>query len=851
MRITRRTFIKGAGGAGIAAVAVGATGKMLEKAAHGKNSTGVLDEKFVPSVCRQCPGGCGILVRVVNGKAVKIEGNPKHPINYAVVADMYSGKPGDGVGGLCPKGAAGVQLALYDPDRIKGPLKRTNPKKGMNEDPKFVPVSWDEALNDIAGRMKKLRAEGKANTVMIMSGRNRGQAGKFIGDFLTLYGSVNNIGHGSLCAHAHQEAKFFMDGNNSYNSYDWANTNYILDFGAAFLEAFRPTTTLLRQWGYLRRRNPKPKFVYFDTRTSVTLSKADEGFIVNPNSDGAIAMAMNHVILTEGLWNKEFVGDFKDGVNRFQTGKAVDAKSFNENWTKGLVDWWNIYLKDFTPQRAAAISGISAADIKRVAKEFATTGPQIACGERGSSCYTNGTENAMAIHALNGLMGNLFIKGGMAYQEKPKYSEDAYPPIHEYMDEVALSTSEVKKEIDPKTKKEKIKISGKAKKYPKYQDVPDAYKEGKPYKLSMVFTYLTNPLFSPANPQRFQEVFKDVFIVDTSPFISETGLYADYILPDHTYLETYLDDTVYPSLGFACTGIRQPVVKPLFDTRSTLDVWGELGKRIGGKMGEYYNKMGDSVTVLKKLCKGLDITWEKWLSDGVWYKAPYPYLYSGGKFHNIKDNKEMTPEEVKEKLYKTPSGKFEFRSGNMEHHFHEKYEKEMHLKDEKDPKKIEEIEAKIKAKVAEKEKELYPQYKKIEFAGGKDFDLHLNTGKPITTAEGRSANTPFIQEILQVDINRGWETYCTMNPKSAAERGISDGALVWVESPVGKIKCRVALHQGMHPKVVLIPKQNGHYAYGRWAKGRGGNPCELIVDLSDHHSGLQAYFQTMVKVYKA
>lgn len=845
MDLSRRTFLIGAGGAGIAAVALGAKGKALAKIS--RPAPKIFDEKFVPSVCRQCPGGCGIMVRVVNGKAVKIEGNPKHPINYSVIADMHSGKPGEGVGGLCPKGAVGIQLALYDPDRVKGPMKRTNPKKGINEDPKFVPVSWEEALNDIAGRMKKIRAEGNANTVAILGGRYRGQSHHFAKDFLMLYGSVNDIGHSTICADGSKKAKEYIDGNKSYSSYDWSNVNYAMGFGAAFLEAFRPTSMLLRQWGYLRRRNPRPKFVYFDTRTSVTLSKADEGFIVNPASDGAIALAMAHVILSEGLWNRQFVGDFNNGVNQFVQGKTVEPESFKEKWTTGLVSWWNLHLKDFTPEKAEGISGVGAKHIRRVAREFAGTSPQVAYLERGATCYTNGTYNAMAIHSLNALVGSMYAKGGVAYQEGPPYAKDAYPELHDYVDDVAQQAWEWSFD----EKKHKWSVKEKAKKLAKYQDVADAQLEGKPYKLSMAFVYLTNPLFSPANPQRFHEAFKDIFVVETSPYISETGLYADYILPDHTYLETYLDDPVYPSVGFPVAGIRQPVVKPLYDTKSTLDVFVELGKLMGGRMADYYNKMGDSVTVMKKLSAGLGITWEQWLKDGVWYKSPYPYLYSDGSFYNIKENKIMTPDEVKEKLFPTPSGRFEFRSGKMQKKLKEKLEKDTHLKDEKDPKKIKEIEDGIKARLADKEKELYPQYVKIEFVGGADFDLYLNSGKPITAAEGRSANTPFIQEILQLDINRGWDTYCSINPDTASAKGIKDEDAIWVESPVGKIKCKAALNPGMHPKVVHIIKEHGHHAYGKWAKGRGANPCELIKNVSDPHSGLQAFFQTMVKIQKA
>ncbi len=171
MEISRRSFLKGtATASGIAAIALGAKGKMLEKIIPEATAATRGGETYVNSTCRQCPGRCGIRVRVVNGKAVKIETNPLAPINN------YVDGPNKGIGGLCPKGAAGI-WHLYDPDRIKGPMKRTNPIKGIGADPKFVPISWDEALNDVAGRLKKLRAEGKAKTVLMLGGRGMGPTG--------------------------------------------------------------------------------------------------------------------------------------------------------------------------------------------------------------------------------------------------------------------------------------------------------------------------------------------------------------------------------------------------------------------------------------------------------------------------------------------------------------------------------------------------------------------------------------------------------------------------------------------------------------------------------------------------
>ena len=862
MKFTRRTFLKGsAATAGLAALSAWAQNRILQKAVpEAKAIATEGGEKYINSTCRQCPARCGIRVRVVNGKAVKIEQNPLAPINN------YLEGPYAGIGGLCPKGVAGLDF-LYDPHRIKGPMKRTNPQKGIDVDPKFVPVTWEEALNDIAERLKKLRAEGKAKTVVAMYGRGMGPADAgILKVFMQLYGSPHVIGHSTICADGSKVAKYYMDGIKAYSIYDYDNTNYLLVFGANILESFRPLTMVLRHYGYLRTgARPKAKIVYFDVRPSITGLKADEFYIVRPGSDAAIALAMAHTILTEGLWNKKFVGDFIDGENRFKTGATVDPNTFKENWTHGLVEWWNLVLKDFTPEKAEKISGVSASDIRRIAREFALNQPGIALFERGATCYTHGTYYGMCIHALNGLVGSIYSKGGISgIQAKPPFG--SFPvKVEDYMDEIALQAWEIKKEIDPKTKKEKVEIKPKEK-YARYQDVADAHLNGKPYKMSVLITWMTNPCYSPANPQRFWEALKDVFVITTTPWIDDTSLFADYILPDPSYLESLLACPIYPALGgTACANLMQPVVPPLHDTRPLFWILSELAKRIGGKLGEYFTKLGSLEDVMSALIKGkkevdpetgkekykIGWTLEQWKEKGVWYKKGplIPYIHKDGKFWDVKENREMTPEEVKEKVFKTPSGKFEFRSGNKEKKLKEKIEKKLIKEGITDPKVIE---AKQKEEIAKKEIMLFPHYKEPEWVGGEGFDLYLSaSAKSIHHAEGRSANSPILQESFDILHNKAQGTYCWMHPKVAEARGIKDGDEVIVESPIGKIKVKALIDPRCHPEVVVIPFGHGHLSYGGELAKVGANPNLLIKNLSDPDSGLNAFNQTKVKVYKA
>ncbi len=110
------------------------------------------------------------------------------------------------------------------------------------------------------------------------------------------------------------------------------------------------------------------------------------------------------------------------------------------------------------------------------------------------------------------------------------------------------------------------------------------------------------------NPQRAKEAFKDVFIIETSSYLSETALYADYILPDNYYLERWQDDTVYASTGYPVTGLRVPAVQPVYNTRNSMEVIIDLGKRMGGKIGEYFTSLGSFDNMLHGIAKGFEKT---------------------------------------------------------------------------------------------------------------------------------------------------------------------------------------------------------------------------------------------------
>lgn len=819
---SRRRFLQATGATGALAATATTVGLPFDadpQPAQAQAAAG--GTKITKSICHQCPARCGIDVYTTNGRVHAIYGSPNHPI--------ANGK-------LCPKGPLGIYV-LYDPDRWKGPMKRTNPKKGRNEDPKFVPISWDEALKAVADRLQTLRDKGESHRFALCFGRGWGAScAGLLGTFGDLYGSPNvPIGHSSMCSDGSVLSKQCTDGNASYSAYDYRHCNYLLMFGASFLEAFRPYNNNMQVWGYIRgEKTPKTRVTAVDVHMNTTLSAADRGLLIKPGTDGALALAIAHVILTEGLWERSFVGDFKDGVNKFKAGQSVDPASFEEKWVKGLVEWWNVELKDRTPKWAEGVTTIREHNILATAREFGSTRPAIALFERGAHTHSNGILNGMAIHTLNALVGSLFAKGGLMYQMGPSYG--AFPADEKaFMDDYAKN--------GPWKKQPRIDLKGHEDGYllakNMLQEVGPNSLKGKPYKLDTVMFYLTNPIFTAPNGQQWEEALKDVFVIDTSPFPSETGQFADLILPDHTYLERLQDAPTYPFQGWPMAQLRVPAVKPIYDTKYFGDTLIEIGKRMKGPMGEYYKALKDSENVIRHLAKGFEKdpgdngvnSFDSWVEQGVWYKKPYLWQQVRGEFFEWDGKayaKPMSAEDVKAKLLKTPSGKFEVRSGYLE-------------------KNADWVNAKTGR---DKTRLMFPVWEEPKHPGG--GDLYLVSPKTAMHAEGRGANIPMAIAHQQPVVGGRKQVFVEINPVTAKSRGIRDGDAVRIKSSIGQIEVRCRLFEGTRPDTLVLPMEYGHWAGGRWSKSVfGGHGGYVTINQSDRVTGQCSYYTTKVTVERA
>lgn len=792
-QMNRRRFLQVAGAsATVAAVGVG-SGPIVNALAQNQNpQTG--EEKWVATSCMSCVGWCPKMVKVVDGRAVKITGNPNSKVTN---------------GSLCPRGHLGLQI-LYDPDRVKTPLKRTNPKKGINEDPKFVPISWDEAWSELVGRMKKLREAGTPEKVVMLRGRyTEASAAYWYGNFAKAYGTPNSYSHSAICAEATKLGEWFGDGRFGYTSYDMENSRYMIAFGCSPIEANRPVTRNIHGWAAMRERSDRAKIVVIDPRMSVSAAKADEWIPINPGTDGALAVAMAHVILNKGLWDKKFVGDFEDGKNLFIKGATVPEESFKEVWTHGIVKWWNTILKDFTPEIAAKETGIDAATITRLATEFATTKPATAWRARGADAWPGGGYAGYAIFSLNALAGSMFQVGGTFNGSSPKYwvaGESAKDAIAE--------EGLKKKKLDERGTARFLRADGVT------NNIADSIIAGKPYPVEMIINWHNNFAFSAPGTERWWKVYEKVWNVHITTNISETTLFADLVIPASTYLETWAFDKPAASTLYNEIQIKQPVVKPLYESMSTETFAFELAKRLGGHVAQEMAKIAkDPEDYVRKAVEPLT-TLEEFKKKGVFTTGPQKLGNPEGKFT-------------------TDSNKYEFVSSNMKKLIESKKVTEEELK-------------KATGLQVSGEAILMPHYEKPRFVGSKEeFPLVLISYKTIMNCEGRSGNSTWANEVRQVMYNDGWTNYAEINPATAAKLGINNGDEVIVESTVGKLTAKVKVTPTVHPDIVAMAFGMGHRAYGRWAKGRGVNPNDITGVDYEYFSGMAAYYNTRVRIKKA
>ncbi|MBU0558158.1 MAG: molybdopterin-dependent oxidoreductase [Bacteroidetes bacterium] len=833
MKFGRRSFLKAGALTGAALTLSGPKLSALSRSGKDRNPLpSYAKGEWKPTSCQGCTTWCPAEVFVQNNRAVKVRGN-----RYSKQNDGY----------LCPKGHLSLQQ-LYDPDRIKVPMKRTNPKKGKGVDPKFVPITWDEALNTVADKMMEVRNAGEPEAFVVLRGRYSYMRDIIYDTLPKVFGSPNGISHSSICAEAEKFGSYFTEGYWDYRDYDLDNTKYLLIWGCDPLSSNRMIPSAIKRFGEVL---DKATVTVVDPRFSTSAAKGHHWLPVKPGEDGALAVAIAHIILVNGLWHKEFVGDFKDGKNLFIPGQEVDETMFVEKETHGLVKWWNLELKDKTAKWAADKTLIEATVIKKTALEMGAAAPNVIVWlGPGAAMHVRGGYTAMAIHALNGLLGSSDNEGGPL--ATAKIPVEAFPNYDNYKDELAKKHSKMPKIDGRGTLEFPALAKGKSGGGVVLNNVADNLLVNKPYPVKVILGYMNNFNFSATGTDRWDKALETIpFIAHLTTHASEFSQYADIILPSTI--------TKFEKLGFVktkanryatCTLI-QPVVKPMWEAYmdETEVPWmlaEKLAERGYTKLNEYYiNEFKDPETG-KVPTNGKEFTeyylkiatapiwdgkkdvggdkingWKDFMQKGMWNSSPYKFKSRWGK-------------------YKTETHKFEFYSETLVKSLTEHAEKNKTTVDN-----VLEV-AKYQARG---EHAFIPHYEEpFRWGSFEEYPLSFIDFKSRLNREGRSANSPWYQEFRKVDIgNSAWDDHILVNPKDASKYGVNDGDTVKVTSVVASIQTKVKLFEGVRPGTVAKCYGQGHWAYGNVAAldyknsvPRGGNNNQLMPSDYDRLSGSTA-----------
>jgi anaerobic selenocysteine-containing dehydrogenase len=788
MGISRREFLQIVGGAAAGYLLSQTPVSRLIPAPRGAGKV-VKErgkEEYIISTCLLCPGACGIRARLVDGRLVKIEGNPLHSISR---------------GGLCAKGLSGIHL-LYSPDRIKRPLKRV----GERGEGSFEPIEWDEALDIVTEKLSELRRNGNPHHLVFLDGAHPGSMTRLIERFCKAYGTPNHIR--DYYKDGMELALYAMQGHRQLPAYDLEKTRYILSFGTNLIDAWWSPVWASRALGNFRqgREDIRGELVQLDTKLSLTAGKADKWIPIKPGGYGPFALGVAYVIVKEKLYNREFI----------------------ENYTSGFEEWRDYLLEEIRLDEISEITGVNVDTIIRTAKEFARKTPSIAIADENATRSQGGLYTAMAIYALNALVGSIESEGGVLLTPPVPYTE--FPPPS--LDRLA------------KEGIEKERVDGDEWRFPlggsSLTEALNSIEEGKPYPVEVLFLHYSNPVYSSPQPERVKSIIKRIpFIVSFSPFMDETTSLADLILPDHTYLERW-DDVEHPTIHpYPLVSIVKPVVSPLFNTRSTGDVIIEISRKLGKSIekaipwrnyleylkeslrGVFEAKRGTNFTEdfeeaqIKLLeergfwlpaYKTFDEFWDKITKTGGWVDPVYHYRELG-------------------RVFKTPSKKFEFKSDVLKKHVEEGLISFSRRRGENPSKLKDEYFSSIGFIINGKTSPYIPQ---MERGGERGKGLHLIIFRPLTLSSGSLAPFPWLYEIMGFYLYVMWDSWVEMHPETAKELGLKDGDRVKIESEFGAVSSKVKVHPGCLPGVLHIPYGFGHTNYSRFAKGIGVNPNNLI-----------------------
>ncbi len=544
----------------------------LESEPENKIEVPVGQEKEeIASACWQCVSRCSILAYKKKGRLVKIEGNPLSLRNE---------------GKVCAKGQAGINQ-IYNPDRLLYPLRRI----GERGSGKWEKISWETALDlilnggEIEGsKVKGLRTihnGGNPEKFLFHYGRMVGTDYTIIINyFLRAFGTSSIGNHDSICSRAGSIARMLTGDVTSSKKFD--DVDIILNFGRSLIDAGIDHIPIIRRVSRMRARGVK--LYTFDVRLSNTAAKSDKWIPVKPGTDLAVVLALCHVLMREGLYNKE------------------DIEQTSNVKIEDLIT----HLEPYTPQWAEEISGVPANLLEKIAIEYGKANSGACTSFRGAFMHFNGVQTQRAIYMLDVIAGNIGPEVRRTKRAQwnfpfpmPERPEARLPVFNGDKGQFAVPDGSISHQILTQIKKGR--------------GIPELY-----------LVYCHNPVYANGNCNENIEIYKDTskipFLVSVDVAMSETTELADLILPDASFLERWTAEGKGTADGIPEYYFRQPVHDPLGESRNFVDVVCHLANELDLNLG--FDSARDFI---EEACKA---------TEGIAEAGGFEYIKKHGIWHD-------------------------------------------------------------------------------------------------------------------------------------------------------------------------------------------------------------------------